>query len=172
MGEFMFERYFPSICVNKYDDINFKELKSKGFKGIIFDIDNTLVATHTKEPDLMLINWLNNVKELGFKMCIVSNASRLRVALFNRKICLNSICRAGKPLKYSFIKAAKIMGVNPSEVVVVGDQIFCDISGGNRALMMTVLVKPIHKKELWFVRLKRIPEKFILLKYNNLKKSG
>jgi len=165
----MLERYYPNVCVNRYDEIDLGELKKNGIKGLIFDIDNTLVATHTKEPDFELIKWIDYVKSLGFKLCIVSNASKQRVELFNKKIGLNSICRAVKPMKFSFVKAAKMLGLRPNEIAVVGDQIFCDISGGNKAKMLTILVKPIHKKELWFVRLKRVPEKFILSKYNNFK---
>jgi HAD superfamily phosphatase (TIGR01668 family) len=168
----MLKKYFPDLYIDEYNSIDFDNLKSKGIKGLIFDIDNTLVATHTKEPSVELINWIETVKSNGFKVCIVSNASKQRVELFNKKMSLFSISRAKKPLKFGFLKASKIMEVKPSEVAVVGDQIFCDISGGNKVDMMTILVKPIHKKELWFVRLKRIPEKFILLKYNNLKKNG
>jgi hypothetical protein len=100
-----------------------------------------------------------------FKACIVSNASKKRVIRFNERLRLYAIHRASKPGTGAFLKASRLMELKPANIAVIGDQIFTDVYGGNRAGMFTILVKPIHKKENTFVMLKRFPEKIVLKKY-------
>ena len=147
-------------------DIDLTLLKQKNIKGLILDIDNTLVPTHVKEADDNIIQWLERVKELDFKVCIVSNASQTRVIKFNEKLKIFAIHRAFKPGSKAFYKAARLMDLDNGEIAVVGDQVFTDIYGGNKAGMFTVLTKPIHPDEFIFVKFKRIFEKFVLSLYN------
>jgi HAD superfamily phosphatase (TIGR01668 family) len=161
----MLEKYYPDIILDSVRDITPEMLKKNSVKGLILDIDNTLVATHTKEPDEKVLQWIDKMKSAGIKLCIVSNASQQRVEKFNKKLSLNAIHRAYKPNKKGFAKAAALMNLNTNEISVVGDQIFTDIYGGNKAGMKTILVRPIHKKEFFFVQMKRIPEKFVLKSY-------
>ena len=39
----MFKRFYPDIYIDSAYDIDYEELYNKGYRGIIFDIDNTLV---------------------------------------------------------------------------------------------------------------------------------
>ncbi|MCX7747482.1 MAG: YqeG family HAD IIIA-type phosphatase [Clostridia bacterium] len=162
----MLEKYFPDIIVEKTWDIDLGLLKKSGVKGLILDIDNTLVAPHIKESNQEVFEWIQKVKSEGFKVCIVSNASRKRVLRFNEKLNVFAIHRAYKPGSKAFLKAASIMGINPNESAVIGDQIFTDIIGGNKLNMFTVLVNPIHKSEPLFVKFKRIVERYILARYH------
>jgi len=161
----MLEKYYPCLYAEGIEYIDMKLLAEKGIKGLILDIDNTLVPNHVKDADERAVNWVEKAKKEGFKLCIVSNASKKRVVRFNEKLKIYAIHRALKPAKRALLKAAKLMEIQPSEAAMIGDQIFTDVRGGNKLGMFTVLVKTIDEKEQFFVRLKRMPEKFILSKY-------
>lgn len=161
----MIEKLYPKHKVDKIQDIELSMLKNKGIKGLILDIDNTLVPEHVAEPDENAIKWIESVKESGFKVCIVSNASEKRVVKFNEKLKVHAIHKASKPSRKAFLKAIRLMDIEAEETAVIGDQIFTDIYGGNRLNMFTILVTPIDKKEVFYVRIKRIAEKYVLSKY-------
>jgi len=120
----------------------------------------------TKDADENAISWIAELKGKGFKVCILSNAAEKRVLRFNKNLDVTAIHRAYKPAGKAFLKAAKEMCLEPESIAVVGDQIFTDIYGGNKANMFTILVKPIDKKEILYVRLKRGPEKIVLSSFN------
>jgi len=161
----MIEKLYPKHKVDKIQDIELSMLINKGIKGLILDIDNTLVPEHVAEPDENAIKWIERVKESGFKVCIVSNASEKRVVKFNEKLKVHAIHKASKPSRKAFLKAIRLMDIEAEETAVIGDQIFTDIYGGNRLNMFTILVTPIDKKEVFYVRIKRIAEKYVLSKY-------
>ena len=161
----MLKKFYPKHKVDKVQDIELSMLKDKGIKGLILDIDNTLVPEHVAEPDQNVLEWIERVKEAGFKVCIVSNASEKRVIKFNEKLKIHAIHKASKPSRKAFIKAVELMKIEIEETAVIGDQIFTDIYGGNRLNMFTILVTPIDEKEIFFVRIKRIAEKYVISKY-------
>lgn len=161
----MLEKFYPDLFLDRVQDIDLRYLEHKGIKGLILDIDNTLVP-HGREADDKAVQWIEFVKSKGFKVCIVSNASHKRVIKFNERLKIAAIHRASKPGTRSFLKAVKLMGIKPGETAVVGDQVFTDIVGGRKAKMFTILVKPIDKKEILFIKLKRIAERYILSSYN------
>lgn len=158
----MIEKYYPDLYCDSIRHIDLDLLESKGIKGIILDIDNTLVPMHRKDADENATTWIAQLKSRGFKVCILSNAAEKRVLRFNKDIDVIAIHRAFKPAGKAFLKAAEALELEPENIAVVGDQIFTDILGGNKANMLTVLVKPIDKKEILYVRLKRTPEKIVL----------
>jgi len=162
----MFEKFFPDMMVDKVQDIDLDILRKNNIKGLLLDIDNTLVPNHVEEADENAVEWIEKVKSAGFKVCIVSNASKKRVVKFNEKLKLYAIHRASKPSIKSYKKALQLMGIKAEEAAMIGDQIFTDVFGGNRLNVFTVLVKPIHHREDFFVRLKRFPERLILSLYN------
>lgn len=158
-------KLFPDTYVDRVQDIDLYDLIKRNIKGLILDIDNTLVPAHTKEADDNTVRWLENVKGAGIKACIVSNATKKRVVKFNEKLKLPAIYQALKPRRKAFLNATELMGIETFETAVVGDQIFTDIIGGNRLNMYTILVKPFDGKEFFFVKLKRYPEKLVLSRY-------
>lgn len=162
----MIEKYYPDMYCESIRHIDTEILKNKGIQGFILDIDNTLVPMHCKDADENVISWIGELKEKGFKVCILSNAAEKRVIRFNKAIQVTAIHRAYKPAGKAFLRAAYEMGLEPEKVAVVGDQIFTDIHGGNKVNMFTILVKPIDKREILYVRLKRKPEKYILRSFD------
>lgn len=167
----MMEKFYPDMKVDRIQDIDLNKLSGNKIKGLILDIDNTLVPEHVEEADEKAIAWIEDVKKAGFKVCIVSNASKKRVVKFNEKLKVHALHRASKPGTEAFLKAARLMEIKPEETAVIGDQIFTDIFGGNRVNMFTVLVNPLDQREFFFVRMKRIAERFILARHEkrNLK---
>lgn len=162
----MIEKYYPDLYYDSINHIDLDMLQEKGIKGLILDIDNTLVPMHQKDADQNAISWITGLKNRGFKVCILSNAAEKRVVRFNKDLAVTAIHRAYKPAGKAFLRAAEEMGLEPENVAVVGDQLFTDIHGGNKANMITILVKPIDKKEIIYVRLKRWPEKYILRRFS------
>ena len=152
----MLKKFYPKHKVDKVQDIELSMLKDKGIKGLILDIDNTLVPEHVAEPDQNVLEWIERVKEAGFKVCIVSNASEKRVIKFNEKLKIHAIHKASKPSRKAFIKAVELMKIEIEETAVIGDQIFTDIYGGNRLNMFTILVTPIDEKEIFLLELKEL----------------
>lgn len=156
--------FYPSIIAESIYDIDINELYNNGIRGLIFDIDNTLVGHGVLDVDDKLLNWIKDLKNMGFNICIVSNNKEYRVTKFNEKINVLTIYKASKPRKRAFLKASEMMNIDINKIAVVGDQIFTDILGGNRLGMYTIMVKPVGKEEPWFIKTKRILEKIVLKK--------
>jgi len=168
----MIERFFPRLLVDGIQDISLDILSGRGIKGLILDIDSTLVPSRVKDADENAVQWMERVKSRGFKVCIVSNASKKRVIRFNERLKVFAIHRAKKPSRKAFMKAARLLDMPANKIAVVGDQIFTDIYGGNRLGMFTVLVKPLDKREFFFIKFKRVMEKYILAKYRKRIREG
>lgn len=166
----MFELFYPALTMDKVQDITAEALRKKDIKGLILDIDNTLVPPNTKEADENAVQWIERMRSAGFKACIVSNASKKRVIKFNERLKLYAIHRASKPGTKAFEKAARLLDLKSKNIAVVGDQVFTDVYGGNRAGMFTILVKPIQYRESPFVMFKRLPEKLVLSRYAKKKR--
>ena len=144
----MFEILKPKIYVNSVYNIDLKKLKkTKKMKGIIVDLDNTLVAWGQKEISQKTIDWVKEAKRLGFKICIVSNTNSKRVAEFAKIFNIPYHSKYFKPFSIAFNNGLKILDTKKSETVVIGDQIFTDIWRGNRLKLLTILVVPIVKKD-------------------------
>lgn len=144
----MFEILKPKVYVNSVYNIDLRKLKkTKKIKGIIVDLDNTLVAWGQKEVSQKTIDWVKEAKRLGFKICIVSNTNSKRVAEFAKIFNIPYHSKYFKPFSIAFNNGLKILDTKKSETVVIGDQIFTDIWGGNRLKLLTILVVPIVKKD-------------------------
>lgn len=161
----MLKRLFPSQFVDSIYDIEFKKLYQDGYRGIIFDIDNTLVSYDTKHPDENIITLFDELKRQGFAVALVSNNNKIRVQTFNEKLKVDAYHKALKPSTRKIKIAMDKIGTNKSNTVFVGDQIFTDIYGGNRIKLKTILVVPISEKEEWVTKIKRSTEKKILKAY-------
>ncbi|NLB81990.1 MAG: hypothetical protein GX800_10380 [Clostridiaceae bacterium] len=93
----MLKIFYPCIAVDSIVDITKELLDKNQIKGLILDIDNTLVPNHVAEADENAVKWIETIKAEGYKMCIVSNASKKRVVRFNNKLQLYAGHRAMKP---------------------------------------------------------------------------
>ena len=163
---------YPDEWVDSVFTIDYAEYLKKGYGAIVFDIDNTLVP-HGRMGDDELKAFIDGLKETGFKVMLVSNNSHERNELFATPLGLEYVHKAGKPGKKGFIKACSKMKVKSERVLCIGDQLFTDILGGNRAGMHTILVNPIDPSEEIQIILKRKLEAPVLHFYRKkLKKAG
>lgn len=160
----MFKMFFPDEYLESTYKINFEELYRKGYRGIIFDIDNTLVP-HGAPSDQRSEKLFENLKQIGFQCCLLSNNQYQRVSSFNEKIQVHFIENAHKPSRKNYLKAMKLMGTSLENTLFVGDQLFTDVYGAKRVGIHNILVKPIHPKEEIQIVLKRKLEKIVLFFY-------
>ena len=153
--------FYPDEYLDSTYEIDFDLLYKKGYRGVIFDIDNTLVP-HGAPADARADALFSHLKSIGFSCCLLSNNQRPRVELFNKNIGVNFIEDAHKPSVKSYQKAMKIMGTDTENTLFVGDQLFTDVFGARRTGIHSILVKPIHPKEEIQIVLKRYLEKIVL----------
>lgn len=137
---------FPSVYLDSVYAIDYEKVKELGYKAIIFDIDSTLVP-HGDDTTDQVDELFAHIHDVGLKTLLLSNNSDERIALFNRNIQTLYIPMANKPHKPNFLKAIDMLGVNRSEVLLVGDQIFTDVLGANLCGIDNVLVKFLKHKE-------------------------
>jgi len=152
----------PDLYVESVLELNLEKLKERNIKGLIIDIDNTLVSWEIKYASEKTKEWLLNLEKEGFKVCLVSNNTEDRVVTFNEKLKLPAIHRASKPRTGAFRKAMKTLGTNVENTAVIGDQIFTDVLGGNRMKLFTVLVVPLEGREFWWTTFVRKIERHVL----------
>lgn len=160
----MLERFYPDEYLKSIDDVDFEMYYKNGIRGIISDIDNTLVP-HGAPADEHIIEVFKKIHSLGIKTCLISNNQEPRVAPFAEKVNSEYICNAHKPSTKNYIKAMELMGTDKDSTLFLGDQIFTDVWGANRAGIQTVMLEKINPKEEIQIVLKRIPEKFILWRW-------
>lgn len=165
----MFKKFFPDDYKASTYIIAFEDLYKEGYRGLIFDIDNTLVP-HGKPADDRAKKLFSRLRELGFKCCLLSNNKEGRVKKFNEEIGVNYIYDAHKPSTKNYKKAMEIMGTDLHNTIFIGDQLFTDVYGAKRTGIRNILVKPIHPKEEIQIVLKRYLEKIVLYFYKKERK--
>ncbi len=160
----MASKLFPTEYYNSTYSIDFEKYYRLGYRGIIFDIDNTLVP-HNAPQDARSKELFKKLNDIGYKVCFVSNNKEPRVKSFNKDVGGSYVFKANKPSPKGYIKAMNNMGTTRENTLFVGDQIFTDIWGANNAKLHSILVKQIDKKEEIQIVLKRIIEKPIIALY-------
>ena len=157
----MLNKLYPGTYLDSIDDIDFEMYYKKGIRGIVSDIDNTLVP-HGAPADEHIIKVFEKIHGMGIDTCLISNNRKLRVEPFAKAVNSKFIYDAHKPSRESYKKAMELMNTDKESTLFIGDQIFTDIWGANRTGIETVMLKQIDKKEEIQIILKRIPEKLIL----------
>ena len=166
----MFQRLYPWDYVDSAYEIDFERLRGEGYRGIIFDIDNTLVP-HGAPADARACAFFSGLKELGYRCMALSNNREPRVKPFCDTVGIPYICKADKPKPGNYRRAMERMKTGTSDTLFVGDQIFTDICGANLAGIRTILVKPIQPKEEIQIVLKRYLEKPVLFCYRRFRRN-
>ena len=160
----MLETFYPDRYVDSTYSLPFEELYEKGYRGIIFDVDNTLVP-HGAPADERSLELFRRLKNIGFSTCVLSNNKEPRVAPFAKLVDSPYIFKGNKPSRKGYRKAMEIMNTNESNTFFVGDQLFTDVWGARRTGIYSILVKPINPKEEIQIVLKRYLEAIVLWFY-------
>lgn len=161
----MLKMFLPSEHVKNIFEITPQSLANKGIKGIITDLDNTLVEWDRPNATPKLIEWFNEMQAHGIAVTIVSNNNENRVRAFADPLHIPCIHRARKPLGRAFNKAISDMGIKKEESVVIGDQLLTDVLGGNRNGFHTILVVPVAQSDGFFTKFNRTVERRILASF-------
>ncbi|HJD13978.1 MAG TPA: YqeG family HAD IIIA-type phosphatase [Candidatus Ruminococcus avistercoris] len=165
----MLSRFYPDDWVDSAYQIDYEKIYDRGYRGLIFDIDNTLVP-HGAPADERAIALFARLKNLGFSCCLLSNNQMERVSSFNEPIQVFFIENAHKPSAKNYRRAMEMMGTDEKNTLFIGDQLFTDVYGAKRAGIRTVLVRPIHPKEEIQIVFKRYLERIVLFFYKRKRK--
>ncbi len=161
----MLKRFYPRKFVKNVASINYDALLRANYDTLLFDLDNTIAPFDIHEPDDINIIFFKMLEDKGFKVCLVSNNKAKRVHMFNEKLQLPVVPKAGKPRKKGILKAIKLLDSSIERTVLVGDQLFTDVWVGNRIGLFTILVEPIANRDEFTVKLKRGVERLVFNQY-------
>ncbi len=164
MGVSMLERFYPDEMQESAYTVDYEKLREKGYKGIIYDIDNTLVE-HGAPANEQSIELIDRLKSMGFEITVVSNNKEPRVKSFADKVQIRYVYKAGKPSPKGYQAAMVMMGSNEKNTLLIGDQIFTDVWGAKKAGIYSILVGQIAKHEEIQIILKRKLERIVLWSY-------
>ncbi len=154
----MFEKLYPDQAARSVYELEW-ELLAEKYVGVIFDIDNTLVphGTPAQERSIRLFVRLHS---LGMQTMLLSNNGEERVKPFAGQVRSEYVYKAGKPARKGYEEAMRRMGTRPENTLFVGDQIFTDVWGANRAGIHSILVDPVDQStDEIQIRIKRWFEK-------------
>ena len=155
--KFISSSLFPTYFSKNVYRMNFKKVWNAGYRGIIFDIDNTLVG-HDAPADDRAKRLIDKLHRMGFETVIVSNNDEPRVKSFSDAIGCRYVYKALKPRAYGYNKALELLHMPKKQVLCIGDQIYTDIWGANRVGLDSVLVRKLHEYEPPHIHLKRVLE--------------
>ena len=156
-------RLKPTYIVDRVTDIDLEELKDENIKGLIFDLDNTLMPPKTCILPEDIAEWIEKAK-IDFKIAILSNnPNKSYVQEAGERVGCIAFDKAGKPRRKAALRALKKLELIPSQVVMVGDRPLTDILVGQRLGIITILVDPIMKqKEARIVKILRRLERLFV----------
>ena len=164
----MFKKFYPKEYLDSSYVIDYEKLYKDGVRGLIYDIDNTLVE-HGMPATERAIKLFEQLRSIGFDTCLISNNKEPRVKPFADAVGSKYVYDAHKPSRKNYIRAMELMGTDTGNTYFIGDQIFTDVYGANRTGIPSILVKPIHPKEEIQIVLKRKLEKIVLFFYKRRK---
>lgn len=157
-------RFYPYEYVDSVFSIDYNALYEQGYRGLIFDIDNTLVH-HGDDSTPEIDQLFRDIQAIGFKTLLLSNNEEKRINRFIENMTTYYICDAEKPKTWGYLKALDIMELEETQVVVIGDQVFTDVLGANRAGLASILVKFIRLPEEKKIGKRRRAEQAVLATY-------
>lgn len=125
-------------------DLTGEGLRRAGIRLLLADLDNTLIPYGETMPNEPLTRWLLDLNTQGVTLFLLSNSRKaVRAPHFAKALGIDYLCHAGKPKVGGYRAAMERCGVPPDACAMVGDQIFTDTLGANRAGIRSILVKPI-----------------------------
>ena len=153
----------PNMQVRKITDITIEMLRKNNIKGMILDVDNTLIDLD-RVPLEGIKEWMDNMKNEGIKFCIASNSLKKdKIEKVAKMLDIPYVHFSVKPTKIGLKKAKQILGIENNEnIAEVGDQLFTDVLGTNRMKMFSILTEPLCEEKVKINNLKRKLEKRVL----------
>jgi hypothetical protein len=160
---------FPDYYYDSVLDIPYESLWRQEIRGLIYDLDNTLAHFDEKIAPAKNVAMLKRLERMGFRICLLTNNTRSRLRQFD-ELKLDGIANAAKPFAWGIRRAMQMMGTQPAHTAMIGDQLLSDIWAGKNARVTTILVKPLTEKDFFFVRIKRVLERWLLRRFHEKNK--
>ncbi len=119
-------------------------------KGLVLDVDDTIVPIGSRlvEPELAL--WIEQVRQIGPLCLVTNNPSQVRISAIADSLSLPYFLSARKPSRRKLRQAVADMQLDPAQVAMVGDRVFTDVLAGNRLGMFTILIEPMSQAQTSF----------------------
>lgn len=157
----MVEKFMPDVYQKSIYYINYDKLYKKGIRILLFDLDNTIVPSHSNKPTKRLKKLFDELKDKGFKVIIFSNATKHRIEPFKSFLNVDACAFSLKPKKDKYIKIMERFKCKHTEVAAIGDQLITDVYGANKLDITSILVNPLTEKDRTVTFFNRMLEKFI-----------
>lgn len=155
-------KFCPDFRAERISEIEPEALLQTGIKAVLLDLDNTLLPWKGHEIPSETIDWVKSCKDAGLKLCLVSNTrNRPRLTKLSEILGVPFVVGRMKPSREMFGHAIEKLNVKPKETVMVGDQMFTDVWGGNRMGILTIWVEPMAKREFFGTKISRMAEKIV-----------
>ncbi len=152
----------PNRFAPRLHEIPHAELEAAGIRGLIVDLDNTLLGFRETELGIEHVEWVREAHERGFRIVMLSNNFSERVTTIAGQLGVACIPNALKPLPFGFLRAKRRLRLRRHEIAVVGDQLFTDVLGGKLCGLYTILTEPIETKDFAITQVFRFFERLML----------
>ncbi|WP_407569510.1 YqeG family HAD IIIA-type phosphatase [Deinococcus altitudinis] len=157
----------PGVILPHIHDITPAFLESHGLKGLLLDLDNTLIPYGSYDERAEVSHWARELQAAGYPLYLLSNATHERARVWAERLGLPGVGLAGKPFAQGYRRGLNVVNLPAHQVGMVGDQLFTDILGGNWSGMFTIMVRPISDNALPHTRLTRRLERLVLKRYGH-----
>ncbi len=138
----------PDYSFRRITDITVQDLRDMGAEAVAIDLDNTTVKDSSYSLPESTKKWLDNIKENGISVVIISNTTFIRAWYLSKKMgSLPFFSLAAKPHTRALRKASEKLGVNLENIAMIGDRLFTDVMAANKAGAISVRVEPMEKEK-------------------------
>jgi HAD superfamily phosphatase (TIGR01668 family) len=151
------DRFAPRLC-----EVPLEELEAAGIRGLIVDLDNTLLGFRETELGRDHLEWVARAHDRGMRIVMLSNNQSERVRSLAAQLNVECIPNALKPLPFGFLRAKRRLGMKRRAIAVVGDQLFTDVLGGKLCGLYTILTEPLEAKDFAVTKVFRFFERMML----------
>ena len=145
----------PDAQVESVEQISAAWLTRSGIRGLVLDLDNTLVPWNTADVSGPVGSWVRELAAAGIASCVLTNNYTRRATEVAQLLAIPIIKAAFKPSPAAFRGALRVMSLPADQVAVVGDQLFTDVLGGKLVGMRAILVEPLSAREFFTTKFVR-----------------
>ncbi len=147
------ELFRPRRIAPALTDLDPRALSAEGIRGLVIDVDNTLVPYGSATPTEEARRWVAAARASGLALVLVTNNRTRRTRAIAEGLNLPVAWGLMKPSTSGLRRALAMMETEPAETALVGDQLLTDILAGNRLGLLTILVRPMGRREFPTTRL-------------------
>lgn len=168
---YMNKKLIPTYTYKNVYSLDVNKLNSLGYKTILIDLDNTLASPYVYDPSDEVIAFINKLKELNFKIIVLSNNHEERVNRFVSPLKIDYLYEVKKP---SIKKVSKYLNENNIDYktcIMIGDQVMTDVLMANKLNIDVILMEPLTIKDEPITFIPRLLDKHFRKQINNKKLS-